>query len=199
MKLYLLDISELTEEDIRMVRRFFPRRAGRADRFVFEKDRLSAIGAGVLLRCVLKIDERAIETEASGRPRIPGGPGFSLSHSGGRCLLAVGRGSIGADIERLDESNLAAAESVTTKKELEWMRENALERFHVLWTRKESVYKAVGGYDDPRDIPALEEDIPKGFHIKSIVSEGFALSVCSQEEPGELETTHTERTYITEV
>ncbi len=184
----MLDISDVCEDDIRAAGALFPKRFERAARFSNRRDGYGVIAAGVLLHRVLGIkDESAVLYTAEGKPYLAEGPEFSISHSGARCVLAVSDGPIGIDIEKLDESNLVAAQAALDEEELEWISPAPLERFHLLWTRKESIYKALGGYDDPKRIPALEGKIPEGLHIWSVISEGYALSVCAGEEIGFME------------
>ena len=180
----MLDSKALTEADVMLVRRCFPARYARSCRMRREEDRRSIIGSGILLHRVLGLaDETRLCQTPAGKPYLEGGPAFSLSHSAGRCLLAVGEGRcVGADLERLDPDNLQAAEAALSPEELAWIREDLLTRFHILWTRKESVFKALGGYADPKQIPALEKDLPSGLSIQSTILEGFALSVCADEK-----------------
>lgn len=188
MELYLLEAAEITPEEIKLVRRCFPRRYERARRMAKPEDARCVLGSGVLLYRVLQLrDEALLQVSPEGRPWLPGGPAFSLSHSGGRCVLAVGKGRVGVDLELLDPENLIAAPAALTPEELEWIRPAPLERFHVLWTRKESLYKAIGGFSDPKEIPALDGRLPEGLFVKSILKDGWALGLCSEEEPGSIE------------
>ena len=122
-----------------------PVRMEKAGRFLMERDRLLCIGGGLLMLNVVGIrDESALRFGKNGKPCAPGYPQFNLSHSGQYCVLAMGEGPIGVDIEQTDPKNLVAAAAVYTPAELEWMKESPLERFHMLWTWKESVMKATG-------------------------------------------------------
>lgn len=181
MRLLYYDAEDVTDDDADFVRERFPFRYKRAARLAKQTDRLCVIAAGVLLYRALGVDESRLELAPGGKPYICGGPEFSISHSGGRCVLAVGEGRIGVDIERLDESNLIAAEAALTREELLWTAAEPLARFHLLWTRKESIFKAVGGFEDPKQIPALEGSLPSGLFVKSTLLSGYALSVCSAE------------------
>lgn len=188
MRLFMLDAQRLSEADIRLVRTGFPKRYERAARCLRTEDRLACLAAGLLLRVGLGVsEERQLRFSPAGRPWLPGGPEFSLSHSGGRCVLAVSERRVGVDLERLDESNLIAAPAALTERELAWIEPAPLERFHLLWTRKESVYKALGGFTDPKQIEVPAEQAPAGFFLKSRILDGFALSVCAEEEIGSLE------------
>ena len=187
MKLFSIHSTVITEEDRALVRSCFPQRFEKAGRLLRQQDRLTAIGAGVLLYEVLGItDERLIKKTEEGRPYLAGGPQFSLSHSADRCILAVSKKRIGADIEIMDGGNLLAAEASLTALERKWIETSPLNRFHILWTRKESLYKAVGGFSDPREAEVLEDRRPDGLYLASAIREGFALSVCAEEKPGSL-------------
>ena len=186
MKLYLLETADITQEDIAAVETRFPMRCNRARRFANPADGLAVIGSSVLLFRVLGIDdENAVLFTCEGKPYLDKGPCFGLSHSAGRCVLAVSEENIGVDIEKLDKSNLIASPAALTEEELAWISPSPLERFHILWTRKESIYKAVGGFDDPKQISALEDRLQNGLRVKSILLDGYALSVCCIDE-GEL-------------
>lgn len=182
MKLYMLDTDDVSADDIRAAKALFPKRFERAARFSNRSGASGVIAAGILLHRALGIrDESSILFTAEGKPYLANGPGFSLSHSGARCVLAISEGPVGADIEGLDESNLIAAPAALSEAELEWIAPAPLERFHLLWTRKESIYKALGGFTDPKQIPALEERLPGGLRVRSILLGGYALSVCCRD------------------
>lgn len=190
VKLFMHDTDRVSDEDIRSVRACFPDRYSRAVRMIDSRDGLAVIAAGALMIRALGVTEESrVLKNAEGKPYIAGGPEFSISHSRGRCVLAVSRRRVGVDIERLDESNLIAAGYALTDEEREWIAASPTERFHLLWTRKESVYKAVGGFREPREIPSLDRRIPRGLYVKSVISDGYALSVCSEEEIGPIEPT----------
>lgn len=188
MKLYMLKTEELSPAEIQLLRLCFPKRSARAQRMLRQEDRLQILGAGLLLHDALGIvDEDCLRVSSEGRPYLEQGPSFSLSHSGGRCVLAVGEGRIGVDLEKLQPSNLLAAQAALTAEELAWIQPQPIERFHILWTRKESLYKAQGGYRDPKQIPALEGRQPPVLRLFSSLTEGYALSLCTEEElSGEL-------------
>lgn len=88
---------------------------------------------------------------AHGRPFLPGGPSFSLSHSGERVLIAVAaEGRVGADVERIRPVRRleALAARWFAPGERAWLsavpedeREAA---FFAVWTRKEAFAKALG-------------------------------------------------------
>ena len=83
-----------------------------------------------------------------GRPQLPGGPEFNLSHSGELvvCAVAPATTALGVDVERIRPLDLADFRSCFLPGE--WRQISAdpdpLARFHWLWTAKESVAKAEG-------------------------------------------------------
>ncbi|RAJ43036.1 4'-phosphopantetheinyl transferase [Kitasatospora sp. SolWspMP-SS2h] len=86
-----------------------------------------------------------------GKPRVPGAAArFSLSHSGGRVVLAVAEhAEPGVDVERVAAREVdRLAPRVLSERELADFREIRPEdrpaAYHVYWTRKEAVLKAVG-------------------------------------------------------
>ncbi|GAA2091334.1 4'-phosphopantetheinyl transferase superfamily protein [Kitasatospora saccharophila] len=86
-----------------------------------------------------------------GKPRVPGAAArFSLSHSGGRVVLAVTEhAEPGVDVERVTAREVdRLAPRVLSARELEDFRrirpEDRTAAYHVYWTRKEAVLKAVG-------------------------------------------------------
>ena len=172
-----------------------PERAARAGRFRFEKDRLLCLGAGFLMMEALGIrNEAKIRYGENGKPYLPGGPAFNLSHSGAWCILALGNGeTIGADIEEINEKHTDIAPDVYTAAEIRWMREDPVNRFFRLWTWKESVMKATGlGMNlAPLTFEVLPFAEGKGIRIldKTLYARGGYLdnclySICT-EEPAE--------------
>ncbi len=142
---YAISTETVRQLDCTPITRHMPGRMAKAERFMFEKDRLLCIGGGFLMRKVLGInDEKELRCTESGKLYAPGYPAFNLSHSGEWCIFSEWESEIGVDIEAVDEKNLSVAPMVFTANELKWMEEDPLRRFHQLWTWKESVIKALG-------------------------------------------------------
>ena len=177
------------------LKRKMPERMKKAERYLHEKDRLLCLGGGLLMINVLGLrDEKELRFGAYQKPAIPGGLEFNLSHSGEWCLLAVsGDSPVGVDIEEPKESSLQVAGSVYTEAELHWMEEAPLERFHRLWTWKESVMKALGlGLGlDPKCFDVTPFIRGEGIRIRggswyafAGTLEGSPFSVCTEHPAG---------------
>ena len=131
----------------------------RAGRYRFDRDRRRFLVRRTFVRQVLSgyldsAPERLrFRTTASGRPELetPGWLSFNTSHSNGLAVLAVARGgSVGVDIEsdRPISDAMELARGLFAAREIELLRRTRAtarsETFLTLWTRKESVVKAIG-------------------------------------------------------
>lgn len=114
-----------------------------------------------LLRSVLgdaQVDR--LEIAPGGRPYIPGGPDFSISHCDGLVLLAVSdAGRVGCDAEPLNR-RIHNPEAI--RKKLAPTAEEEHLTLLQLWTRREAIFKAGG---------AGEVTYPH-------VAEGYIVAVC---------------------
>lgn len=134
-----------------------PDETARAARFVLRRDALRHVAARGGLRRILGLYTQSPPRSLrfaygpGGKPRLPGGPSFNLSHSGGWAALAVGPPglSLGLDIEKprlwdpcLARTFLSAREYATLTALPPEDRAGALLR---CWTRKEALIKAEGG------------------------------------------------------
>ena len=111
-----------------------------------------SLGAELLLAAALKdmglsaAEPLEINRGEEGKPRISGGPEFSLSHSGERVLCALSNEPVGADLQQLRPYNPALARRFFTGAEAAWLEEQR-ERdlaFSLLWSLKESYVKFLG-------------------------------------------------------
>lgn len=136
--------------------------AARAARFVFEKDRIAyRIGRGRLREILGAATGQApgalgFSYGSHGKPFLPGGPAFNLSHSDGLACLAIAARVLGADIEAHREIEEGVAERFFSPQEFATLSalppEEWTPGFFRCWTRKEAVVKAMGdGLSIPLD------------------------------------------------
>lgn len=131
----------------------------RASRFRFERDRVRFVHRHAFVRRVLAHylgiapAEIAIRRTPLGRPELDprSGISFSVSHADELAVVAVARGCrVGVDVERLRplDDALEVAETMFAEPEVALLRSvpqsSRAYTFLELWTRKESVVKAVG-------------------------------------------------------
>ncbi|WP_375687044.1 4'-phosphopantetheinyl transferase family protein [Pseudooceanicola sp. LIPI14-2-Ac024] len=160
--LHLWRLDDAAEGD-RLARHLDDGELARADRFVRPRDGLAyRIGRGRLrevLGAVTGTPPAALRFTygAHGKPALPDGPEFNLSHSGALACLAIADRPLGADIEVVRPIEDAVAERFFAPGEYAalsqldgtgWVR-----GFHRCWTRKEAVVKAMGdGLSIPLDL-----------------------------------------------
>ncbi|MCL2301395.1 MAG: hypothetical protein FWC27_14730 [Firmicutes bacterium] len=94
-----------------------------------------------LLRDVLGCAEGDVRVRADGKPYLPGGPFFSISHADGLVLLAVSAlGEIGCDAER---AGRPLRNEAAIRRKIAFSGEEDVPLL-TLWVRKEAVFKAGG-------------------------------------------------------
>ncbi len=158
----------------------------RAARFKFEADRHRFVASHMALRHILSrylsCPPAALrfETAEHGKPYVPGAPlRFSMSHSRGLALFAVGHCEVGVDVERLrrelDTAALAArffpAEEARELADAPQSEQTRV--FARLWTRREAYLKARG-----IGIAGMREPAgPEWFIADLAAGEGYAAAV----------------------
>ncbi|MBQ3276857.1 MAG: 4'-phosphopantetheinyl transferase superfamily protein [Oscillospiraceae bacterium] len=141
MELYVLDTGLLRGREEELLPLLSPQRREKAERLRGES-RLRSLAGGLLLRRY--VGEGPFSLGPQGKPRLPGGAEFSLSHSGALAVLAVNDTRVGADAERIAPVREALRPRVLTAEERRWTEEDPERRFAFLWTRKEAVLKYLG-------------------------------------------------------
>lgn len=148
----------------------------RADLFVYPRDAVAYRTAHVWLRQILGgyvgEDPATLDfvMEGNGKPALPGGPAFNLSHSGGWAALAVTpTARVGVDIEAHRVVEPEVAERFFSQAERHDLASLAGDQwrdaFFHCWTRKEAFVKAVGaGLSlplDSFDVTILTDTTPR--------------------------------------
>ena len=159
LHVYVADIRTLKTTYAQALDLLTEERRTRTQRYLREEDRLRSTAAGLLLRYGLGAGAQSIARAENGKPVLPGGPHFNLSHSADCAVLALADCEIGVDVEKISRVRPNVARRVLCEAEQAWMEEeDALRRFFVLWTRKESAMKQRGlGFRlDPRSFCVLD-------------------------------------------
>jgi 4'-phosphopantetheinyl transferase len=148
MEVYVLHLDTLRPRLEEALVLLSPRRRDKALRRRSETPRLQSVGAGLLLRRFFGPEDPAVLP--GGKPYYPGGPCFSLTHSGALAAIALAESDVGLDAERIAPASEAVKRRVLDEKELAWLRGQGPEGFAFLWTRKEAALKCLGtGVDRP--------------------------------------------------
>jgi 4'-phosphopantetheinyl transferase len=166
-----------------------PERREKARSYRVAEDRLRCLAGGFLIEGVAR--GREIVYNENGKPLLPGGPWFSLSHSGDFACLAVSAASpVGIDLEiRREEDFEALAKTAFHPAELAFFRQKpCMERFFAIWTAKESYAKMIGtGFSvEPSRFSVLPGNrvlLTGGkphFRSFSLIN-GYSLTLCAAE------------------
>lgn len=127
-----------------------------------------------------------------GKPYLPHGPEFSISHSWGYIAIAVSDMPVGVDVELVRPYMERLPERVLSKQELQWFRQRFSTKvdFFTLWTLKESYYKyrGTGLLGFPNDTQFYQDEqgkwhldgSPLSFHV--LEEKKILLTVCCQEK-----------------
>ena len=137
MEYYLFDVNALTGREDEALARLSPGRREKARRLRRGPSRLLSLGAGLLIARFFPGKEPLIAP--GGKPYIPGGPEFSLSHSGALAVIALADVPVGADAEKDRPVGEAVRLRALTGAERADSRD-----FLFFWTRKEAALKCLG-------------------------------------------------------
>lgn len=151
----------------------------RLARFRRPADQARYLAAHALTRLVLAPTRPAQLTfdrtcrcgQQHGKPVLPGGPAFSMTHAGELVGVAVGEdGPVGLDVELMRELGDLAATAAHVCSPAESAPD--AERFFAMWTRKEALLKTTGaGLATPMSAITLGST-PDGPRVRSWTGEG---------------------------
>lgn len=158
-----------------------PERRRKTDSFIFRKDKMLSLAAGLLLQQGLRrcgIVGHSISCGIGGKPYLADPVGeagrmkslqplyFNLSHSEEKVMCVISDAEVGCDVEKIAEIDLAVARRYFFTTEYETIAEGETpeqrrELFYRLWTLKESFMKATGlGMTLPLDAFRVELERP---------------------------------------
>ena len=101
-------------------------------------------------------EDLTVLEEPGGKPYVPGGPEFSVSHSGSCWAVLFADAPCGLDIQlprRADHE--AIARRLFSPREADLVRVQGEDAFFRLWTRREALVKCAGQSVFSEDVPEL--------------------------------------------
>lgn len=182
VSIYYTDIRSLEEKEARLAATLGRERREKMCQYRNRNDRLRCLAGGLLMERISA--GREIRLNEYGKPFIPEGPYFNLSHSGSFVCLAVSSDSpVGIDIELLrNEDFQALARTAFHVEEQDFfLQKPDAERFFMIWTLKESYMKMRGlGFSlDPRSFSVLSPNGGAFFFQNLHKIRGYSLSLCT--------------------
>ena len=178
-------------------------RKAKAERYLFEKDRLLCLAAGVLIdRGLQEYGLREADVRFActvhGKPYLPEYPQihFSVSHAGTMAVAVFSGHEIGCDVEPLLAVDADIAACFTPEEQAALRRSDDPNRdFTRLWVCKESFLKALGtGLEQPMNTfcvrldthsAVLEQTIsPKAWKLTEYQQGDYYFAVCEEYAEG---------------
>lgn len=154
MKVYLTDITPLLDKETfeRMLELVSHERRLKAEQYHFMKDKALSLGAGILMQYGFKqfgIDAYVLDYNEYGKPYLKppfDNIYFNLSHSGNYVMGVFGDVENGCDIEKIANVSFEISKYCFSEEEQEILIHSTNQSycFYALWTRKESLSKAMG-------------------------------------------------------
>lgn len=171
-----------------------PDRQEKIKKLRYEKDRLQALGAGLLLDFGLQtygLRERDLSMAygSNGKPYLRDYPDihFNLSHSGSLVMAVFSDLEVGCDIERIQTAKMKLARRFFAEPELAGLEAQSSEEqkdalFYRIWTLKESYIKATGeGMRTALDsFTVYPEPSVKGYAFQEFPVPGYSAAICQK-------------------
>ena len=194
MKVVVFDrMEECTEAEVnRMVPLVSDQRREQALRYKHTMGQFCCLKSWVLLRDLLNttakplqnhrqtpIEWQKMEYNEHGKPFLPNGPFFSISHCKAGIAVAVDEQPIGIDIESIRHADEDLIERTMNEEEQRLIRSAAQpdRMFTRLWTQKEAVVKAEGtGICSFEQLQTLLPD-NKTYRLETIEKEKYIYTI----------------------
>lgn len=187
------DVTELAEPRVYragLAQLPWASRRDQVGRFLFEKDRLLCLGAGLLCEHALRCEgasDLTLAQGAYGKPYLAHVPGvhFNLSHAGHMVACVVSASSVGVDVEERHVADDGIMRVCFQDKEIRWVlaQEDGDWAFTRMWTRKESYLKLLGtGFSKEAKSCAVlpEDEVALGVAFHEEVVDDHFLCVCTR-------------------
>ncbi len=139
-----------------------------------------------VLRAALGDDAERILRKDHGKPYIPGGVEFNLSHSCDVTVCAVSVSPVGVDVEFVKERETSRLLKVFGERERQCIEEKIgearLREFYRAWTVKEAVCKLLGCGISKKKLSEINYMSPGCFVKSFICADRYILTVCADSE-----------------
>lgn len=138
------------------------------------------------------IENPVLSYGPQGKPFLPGGPEFSISHSRGYVAVGLSEEPLGLDVELVRSYPEKLPQRIFSPEEISWFQQRFSTQvdFFTLWTLKESYYKYKGtGLRGFPNGTQFRQDARRQWHLEgerlffSVMEEKkLLLTVCCQKE-----------------
>ncbi len=191
-KIFIVNIAKESSIEMEEALKLLPlNRVKKTMRYMKDVDKKRSLVAGLLLRKYLNIteDSQMSYNEYSKPFCTKKDVFFNISHGGDYVILGVSQNEIGVDVEKISEYDVEIANHAFCAQELNYLSPHDKYDFYKLWTRKESIMKALGmGFFMP-EFSALPIDDRAHFYkgktvyTNSVLFDGHYISCTSCDVP----------------
>lgn len=196
VELYAANIQQIAPKAQSLVVQLDEARQARIRAFGGSNEALRSLAAGLLLCHAFGDEAKGARFERGGRgkPSLPNGKPFNLTHAGDYAVLAVSNGTVGVDLERIRPIDWAKISArFFHPEERAFLAQSARPEvvFFWIWTLKESYLKAEGlGFSVspasfsilPQDVFGATINLETSYIFRRFDSfEGYCLSLCCVE------------------
>lgn len=148
ISIYTCNINRIQKNQYKLLQQLTKKRIEVFFSYKRESDQLRCLAVGLLLDAILgKKSEDTFLYNSYGKPFLPQGGYFNLSHAGEYAVLAVSDSLIGVDIEEhviFDYTSIAEMAFHPDELEIISHANDKAHTFYGLWTLKESYIKYLG-------------------------------------------------------
>jgi len=168
-------MEDCTEQEVqRMMPLVSASRREQALRYKHLHGQFCCLKSWLMLRDLLGYNPDEWEYNAHGKPFLPQGPFFSISHCKHAIAVAIDEQPIGIDVEAIRQADNELIERTMNSEERQQIT-NARD-FTRLWTRKEAVVKAQGtGIVSFEQLQTVLEN--EAWQIDTIEKENYIYSI----------------------
>lgn len=192
-EIWFCNISDFTEEDFeQLLNKFNVSEQQEMLRFRFIKDRLFRLIGRWMVYQKTQQSLGSIQLSESGKPFLPSGKHFNISHSGNVVAVAFSDEEVGVDIEENAQIGFQELIHQFHPEEQQFFHTESSSgnttSFYTIWTRKEAFLKAIGlGIIEGLNLHnCLDESLEfKGEHwyIDSFNQvEGYSMALCRKND-----------------
>ena len=157
--------NKLTAREQEVLKKIIPLRYKESEGFKSEQVRSAHLLGRYMTVTSLNCKEEDIYNNSYGKPYCKNGIYFNVSHTADYVVYVKSEDKIGIDIERVDKRLNEIIDYAFSQSEKDYIRSTTDEneiiyRATLLWTIKESVFKASGVEKglEPKEIPANDSD-----------------------------------------
>ena len=139
-------------------------------------------GREAVISAALGVSSASFRIAPGGKPYLPGGRQFSISHSGGLCVCAVADFPVGVDAELMKNRDVSRLVRALNSQDAHRIEEGGLAEFYRIWTVKEAVCKLTGEGISKARLKDIDAENPTCFVKSTVLENRYMLTLCAERQ-----------------